>query len=237
MKFKHSFLFFLVFSIPFFSSAAAVEILPEYKEVFLPGGFDSTDNSQMIVFGEYKNSCYSQGNVDVNVDHKDKIVHVWMTQLFAQDTKCIQWVKPFTKVVDLGILKKGDYEIFLNTENEGRNLPVSMANNSGPDERPYAPVSQVTYDQHNNELTVKGILLDSCAKFERLETIYEKNRKVVAVLPILDPRENCSPEASFNVWEAKTKLDLDQLNRLTLVHVRSMNGESKNLVIQPILEK
>src|SRR3989338_7984988 len=86
--------------------------IPQFKEVnlvaehvFGPQGFDSNDNSEVVITGWYPNPCYEWSRVVL--DKKPEGVNISLKAFVKQglDTVCIDMAVPYMESVKLGALQ------------------------------------------------------------------------------------------------------------------------------------
>ena len=88
-------------------SGASKEVVVALNDVFVPGGFDSTSDSYVVVNGIFPNGCYkwkgATRNDVSNFEHEITSVAV------VSEGMCIQVLVPFTKDIRLGKLNAGSH--------------------------------------------------------------------------------------------------------------------------------
>ncbi|RZA07842.1 MAG: hypothetical protein EOP11_06570 [Proteobacteria bacterium] len=209
-----------------------VKIKPEH--VFIPPGFDSNDNAQLVVTGALRNTCYKQGATTARVDEASKKIFITQEAFKYNSAWCAELMADYVKTVDLGVVKEGKYQVLVN---DGEDKPVAMgimniADNKAPepDSNTYAPVEEVviTNKDGKRELTIRGTLQSRCTKLDQIK-ILERAPGVIEVLPITDLKDGmrCSREKV----EFDQTVALPDVSGPTLVHIRSLSGGSVNRVI------
>lgn len=219
-----------------FANELKPTLVPQEPEhVFTPLGFDSNDNSQVVLYGTLPNTCYKVGPIRYRVDQKKKAVFVQSTAYHYPGHWCAEVMVPYQQVVNLGILKEGNYDISVASrdgsyQNMGK-LPVSTATSTKPDENLYAPVEQVFLRKGDggasSEVVVSGVFRNTCMQLKELQVTYRPNR-VIEVLPLAQIRRtNCAPEMRpFTATAVLSGLAKGK----ALIHVRSLNGQALNQV-------
>ena len=231
----------------FISTLASAQDLPHPvltdqvpATVFVPKGFDSNDNAQVILDGSLINTCYKSGPSAARVDiNKKRIVISNQTYVYPGDW-CAQIQTPDLKVVDLGILLPGKYSLFV----RNGNLPLSAAGQMeimetpnpqspfGPDDYLYAPVSdafmQDPTDPQNRKLVLRGVFPDSCMTLG--ETRVKMDQSVIVVLPIAQHPGTACNSGGPQTYESIVDLSTAPKGK-QLIHVRSMNGKSLNRIV------
>lgn len=106
----------------FFSSVAIAQpevILAPVEHLYVPTGFDSNDSVEVVVTGNFPNTCYSRNKVEVKV--RDAIIDIKVTSLAPEGSlitgrACPEMLVPFKEVVGVGNLQGGEYEIRVNAD-------------------------------------------------------------------------------------------------------------------------
>jgi hypothetical protein len=203
--------------------------------VFAPPGFDSNDNAQLVLAGEFPNTCFRMGPAEARVDVERKRIFVRSRAYYYPQGWCLQTLVPFDQTVELGVLPAGEYSVHVEGERDLRvKMPVALSVSGGPDDFLYALVdegrTEVVSEEGQQELIVAGKLTSSCMFIKELRTMY-RARNVVEVLPIAEVRPNTICQPVLRPFEARVLLrrpwDGD-----TLVHIRSLNGKAVNRVVQ-----
>ncbi|MEZ4749597.1 MAG: hypothetical protein R3B54_02910 [Bdellovibrionota bacterium] len=97
------------------TSASAGEHKPDLvktalNQAFIPTGFDSNDRVQIVVAGEFVNTCYQVGPYRASIDEKNKQVVISQNAYHYQGS-CLDVTVPFNHEVELGIMEPGEYAI------------------------------------------------------------------------------------------------------------------------------
>lgn len=203
-----------------FSAHASVSI----EKVFIPHGFDDNDNVQIVVSATLPNTCWKLTNT--KTDRQGFLINVDLIAEERFNGVCLPFQVPFHKVIDLGTLKSGEYTIQAGNPKMLHALQVGKSTSSGRDERLYGNITSgyVT----GNTLTLKGLHPDST--FYIKEVHISRTEDVIEVLPIAETTGNIGV---FVTFPFETTVDLSKFiktGETYLIHVRSMNGTSVNLV-------
>jgi len=225
-----------------------VNVLP--SKVFAPTGFDDNDKVQVVLYGQYPNTCYKAGPVEHTIDpqNPNKII-ITPKAYVVKSGWCLPVLVQYTQVVNLEILDKGNYE--LNVKGQASEAPLQGSltiaeayEETSPDNNPhpsddyfYAPVTEVSINTDGSikeqpiSFTIRGIFPYDCMKLKEVKII-RKNPQILEVLPIMQnvPQGTvCS--AQIKPFEETIKLD-ENLTGTALIHVRALNGNSLNRVIE-----
>jgi len=229
-------LFFFVAST---TAMAADQLLPEKVNVplskaFIPVGFDSNDRVQVTVEGTFPNTCYKVGPYSVQKDESAKAIRIQQTAYKYTGT-CLMVQVPFVQTIEMGLLREGGWAIIdAGSEVNLGTLPVEVAKTESPDEFLYAPVGEanVFKDPTTNKtsLGLNGTFTDRCTTLKEVRVQYYPG--VVVVLPIAEHNvagRECGPQMTRFTHTLELK---DGLEGVALLHVRSMNGQAINKVVE-----
>ncbi len=216
------------------ASANPTTVNVAVERAFVPVGFDSNDRTQFAVEGTFHNTCYRVGPYALKVDSKLKTITMQQQAYKYDGMVCLQMMVPFTQVINVGILDEGNYKLLdATTGKQIGTLPVEKSVTAGPDSFLYAPVTDAyivegeTAEKHT--LVVTGSFGDRCSTFEDIKIGYQDN--VLVVQPIVKriTEATCSSE---KVRFLKT-IDLrEDLKGIYLLHVRSLNGQAINKMVE-----
>jgi hypothetical protein len=209
-----------------------IKIKPDH--VFIPPGFDSNDNAQLVVTGDLQDTCHKQGRTKVRVDEAAKKIFLTQEAFKYNSAWCADLPANYVQTVDLGVVKEGKYEVVVNDGNDkpvkAGEMSIAVAKTPEPDANTYAPVEEVAIKNTGDkrELTLRGTLQSRCTKVEDVK-ILQRAPGVIEILPITDLKEGtrCVRENA----EYEKTIALPELKGPTLVHIRSLAGGSVNRVL------
>ncbi len=196
--------------------------------IFVPGGFDDNDESQVILDGYLPSTCYRLSHNTAALDAATGAIKVVQyARKFAEP--CLPMRVPFTSEVRLGVLPHAAFKVNVQGAAEA-NLTVTEALNGGPDDYLYAPVesAQVAYDSAagNYVATISGRLTNSCLEWGEVKVLDQG--KVLVIQPILTMRDEQGCIATETPFERKVVLPGRLADGRHLLHVRSLNGKAVN---------
>lgn len=207
-------------------------------KVFVPLGFDDNDNVEVVVHGNFPNTCYKIGPSKASVDVASRTITVDAKAYHYGEALCAQVIVPFTESIPLGIVPPGEYRVIVDNRPTAETNPlvVSIATSSDPDEYLYAPVHNAALADANNgyNVVVQGeypFTFVGCMVMKEIRTRMTPGN-VLVVLPIaelLPDGPRCDEQArtgkKFNITVPVT----EPLGRAEyLIHVRSLGGSSVN---------
>jgi hypothetical protein len=223
-----------------FTALAAQSIQPpklisiQSEYIFAPPGFDNNDNAQIVIYGQLPSTCYKTVKPAVRVDHGSHRIYVSAMAYAYTGCFCLEVMTPFSHTVDLGIMSAGAYQIY-EVDGNGKSalrgmLPIATTKTAQPDENLYAPVKSAIVERNGGQavLHLSGVFSSDCIDLERVTTLHRASR-IIEVLPLATQRPGvpCTPRnRPFDVRVAIGAAEAGE----NLVHIRSMNGNSVNLV-------
>jgi hypothetical protein len=220
------------------SDASARTFILKPKYAFTPKGFDTNDNAQVVLAGAFSDYCMKVGTTRHTVDKVKKKIFIQQTYSTGENCHDIEMYIPYSIEVNLGTLPKGNYEVHvLDMDNQYTlmsQLPISEAKSSNGnqvDERLYAPVTSIEFKTGRGEfplLVINGVFSNTCLSLSGVE-VHQRMGDVFEVLPVaVDRKRACA--AALQPYSKTVELKGFTL-RDTLIHVRSMNGQSINKVV------
>lgn len=228
------------------AGAQARTVIARPQTIYAPGGFDSNDNAQLVLAGVFSGYCMKVGATHHQVDLKNFRIYISQQVGITGNCSELSMYLPYSTVVDLGTLPEGTYQVAAQEQN-GQYTPMSQlkvvparvpsaqGSPSGSDERLYAPVRSLEFRGGSADrtpvLTLKGVFTNTCLILDEARVIHSAPN-LVEVLPLVSIRkQNCKSSATeFVLPVSLPSLPANE----TLLHVRSMNGQSLNKVITPL---
>jgi len=213
-------------SIPVVSYEANVPV----DHVYSPAGFDSNDNSEVVISGFLPNLCYKAPQHMVNV--KDGKINISVKAIKNQRGLgfCADVIVPYIEYVNLGVLDKGKYDISVNENSQWEKrskMQIAEASSSSIDEVVYANVEEVVKsDDGSRKVILKGHNPSDCFELKEIE-VKDNGVDVYSVLPKMKQVRAFCPKKMIPFsyeFEVPQNLDADKV----LLHVRVMDGRSVN---------
>lgn len=206
------------------------------SEVFVPVGFDDNDNTQVVLDGIFPNTCYKVSEPSVEVDKTNKKIQIVDKALYHKGSVCLYMLVPYFKTVNLGVLPEAQYDVEIRDASgrfvKAASVNVAKATTSNPDDYLYAPVEEVVVDQSGAapKLILRGNFTQSCLRVKEVKVSFHKDpNNVMVVQPIAEEDGSVCKEVSKPFVE---RIELDEaLSGKTLIHVRSLNGQALNRMI------
>lgn len=213
------------FILAFMSSVAFAQVTVEplqLDRVFIPQGFDDNDNVQVVVTGTLTDTCWTVGESRTSRQEDQISLEV---DGVRKGCFCIPVEVPFHKVVDLGTLRSGDYSVRISSETY--KLGITHAPTPTQDSRLYANV--LSGHVEGTTLTLKGLHPDKSFYIKEISVSKQEDGTIV-VLPVVLQRPIIR---DFVTVPFSQKIDIRkyvEMGETHLIHIRSMNGTSVNLV-------
>ncbi len=217
------------------ATSAHAEYLQLPERVFAPVGFDTNDNSQVVLYGHFPDTCFQAGPAEALINGHDITIRNRAHR--TERETCVKAPVPWTTVVHLGSLEMGTYRISVEAPN-GRaipyaNLEVFPNRSKQADDLPYAYVNGAIVNRTGLSpvLTISGSFNLTC--MEMADVLVRETAGTIVILPVVRLRKDevCGhpfvpiPFTKSIVLHPKT-------NKATLIHIRSVNGQALNQVIE-----
>lgn len=213
------------------SASTPVEKLVPVDHVYLPSGFDSNDNVEIVVTGFLPNLCHKSPSSKVIVDGSEVKIEVSSLYYHSSNPYCPEMVVPFTETITLGLMDKGNYEITVNGKSAWElngKMKVAESTSNAVDEFNYAYVHYIDKEVGDGMVSFKGYNPSDC--FIMDEISYVSNKKdTYAILPKMKQVSEFCPMklVPFTYdWQVPTDIKNDKV----LLHVRTMEGKSVNSI-------
>jgi hypothetical protein len=211
------------------------EVTAPVEKVFVPYGFDSNDNVELIVHGHFPSTCYKTGSATAVVDEARRVVTLDVKAYSYNALMCAQVMVPFSQTVKLGTVAPGTYRIEVADRPDAVTAPlvVGETQSSSPDDFLYASVAQVDLAASGNgqyQVTIAGeypYFYVGCMVIREVRTYLSPGNTLV-VMPVAEIVHGveCQAQTSKKFTVTKTVGGLEPAEYL--VHVRVLNGESVN---------
>jgi hypothetical protein len=201
-----------------------------YEKVYVPGGFDSNDHVQIVGEGMFRNSCYRPADTEVRVDKEAGRILIGPAA-YEYSGFCLQVILPFDRVIDVGILPAGNWDIIQASDNSRlAKMKVRPATTESADDYIYAPISQAFFRQKGSsaEIYLTGDFPNSCFDLSEVRITVEKDVIVVQPISTANIHGGCT-NGKFS-FSRVTQIDLVPPGRY-LLHVRSMNAKAINTLV------
>jgi len=213
--------------------AGPIVVNAPVEHLFVPNGFDNNDNVEVVVTGNFPNSCYSRNKVDVQI--KNENINVTVTSLVnGHDQKdvCEKIEIPFMENVTIGNLQAGDYKINVNNKLEEK-LNVDIASSRSVDNHLYAMINYIELGFTgglSGDAVLVGRIQESCLNLDTVEYL-SNGKDTLSILPIMKKvSDDCTGERKYLEVPVKFKPRAFSSNKV-LLFVRTMDGKSVSSLI------
>jgi len=199
------------------------------RKAFVPVGFDSNDRSEVLITGVFPDTCYKMGENRAIVNQETQTITIEQ-EAVVFESLCMDMIVPFTQVVKIGMVGRGDYKIVDGASGESLGkLEVAQGSSSTVDDYLYLPVTNAYVEEltnpHGHSLALVGNYADRCTKFKEAQVHYYPD--VIVVQPIAERVESNRCSEDFNRFSVKVPLKYG-LRGVQMIHIRSMGGQSFN---------
>ena len=217
-----------------FAAEALVRVPAPVDHVFAPKGFDTNDQTQVIVSGYLPNLCYK--NVKSEVEVMGKTVNVSVTTL--KDVRpgviCLEVMVPYLEVVTIGMLDKGEYSVVVNGNSpDGGRLTMIGVDQSvigDVDDHIYADVESIKKTEGSRTVKLEGYLPSSCLQLDKIEAV-SNGLDTYSVLPIMKQVDELCP-MKLVPFSYEFKVPTELSAKQVLLHVRALKGRSVNTLFE-----
>lgn len=220
-----------------FAEPGPIETPSPVHKVFAPHGFDDNDVTEIVVHGEFPDTCYQTGRSWAEVDHAKKVISVVaMSYRYMGGMECAQVKTPFIQTVKVGVLKEGDYSVVVKyADGLNANLNIRPRTTEAPEDFLYAPVenAKIKTDAATGKqsLSLNGhfpYMFIGCMKMREIRT--SRNGDVLVVQPVAEIMQNdeeCPEQPDDKSFEINQGI-AEPFTTEGLIHVRVLNGNSLN---------
>jgi len=227
------FLSSLVLFSGFLFADGAPQVFPvPLEQALVVRGFDDNDRVQVTVIGQFADTCWKVGSSTAVVSEKEKTVRVHL-EGYQYPGICLRMLVPYYQTLNVGLLEAGDYTIVDDTSKKNLGvLSIARGTNPGPDDFLYAPITDayVIRDAETtlSELVLVGEFQDKCTQLTDVKIDYQD--AAIVVQPIVERKGDLNCEPSKSRFEVKRTLK--KIEGVRLLHVRALNGQAINKVIE-----
>lgn len=207
--------------------AQPIVVKAPVDHLFVPKGFDNNDNVEIVVTGNFPNTCYSRNKVEVKL--KDEVIDVSVTALSVHHEKdvCEKIEIPFMENVTIGNLQAGDYKVIVNN-NLKEELKVDIASSRSVDNHLYALINYVDLGFTgglSGEAFLVGRVQENCLALDEVKYI-SNGKDTLSILPIMKKvSDDCTGERRYLEVPVKFQPKAFASDKI-LLFVRTMDGKS-----------
>ena len=212
-------------------AAVPLEVMVPIDHVYSPAGFDSNDNSQVIISGYLPNLCHKAPRSILKIENGKVDIKVVSLKYDSSNPYCPEMIVPFVEAVDLGVMDKGNYDIVVNGNSiyeQRANIGIAEASSDAVDDYVYADVEYIDKSVGNRMVVLKGYNPSDCFVLDDIE-VMDNNKDVYSIKPKMKQVSDfCARKMMPFEYEMEVpdKLQADQV----LLHVRSIKGRSVNSI-------
>jgi hypothetical protein len=179
-------------AVAYADSLIPTTVLPE--QTFVPKGFDSNDNAQIVLYGKFHDVCHQLAPVKFTVDSVNHKITI-RNQIYSTAGICPEIFvnTPYTSIVNLGSLKPANYDVYVQNQAGTltwvNQLPIALpAQTVRTDNFTYAQIEEVNTvkvrEINTLPIVLKGTLSNSCLKVIEVNVSLSAGQ-VYDVLPIM----------------------------------------------------
>lgn len=206
-----------------------VETLIPVDHIYVPKGFDSNDNSEIILSGHLPNLCHKAPKTIIQKDGNKIMITVTALKYHNTNPFCAEVLVPFVEPVSLGVLDKGMYDIVVNGKSIFRkeaNILINESTSPAVDDHVYANIDNVQREEGTRVVKLNGYNPSECLQFDEVKVV-DNDKDVYAVLPIMKKVSDFCP-MKLTPFSVEVEVPKNLKEDKVLLHVRSMDGKSVN---------
>lgn len=220
---------FMILAVGVAWAGTPVETLVPIKHIYSPRGFDSNDNTEILVTGFLPNLCHKSPFTKVKIKKNRIDITVKALKYDSSNPYCPEVIVPFMESVKVGLLDKGFYDIRVNGKSvfEKRGgIYVAESTSDAVDDYIYANVEYIEKVQGTQKVLLKGYNPSDCFVFDKVQ-FFSNNVDTYSILPKMKKVSDfCPMKMTPFTYEVEVPKDLKR--EQVLLHVRVMNGKSVN---------
>lgn len=213
------------------AASVPVEVMVPIEDVYAPKGFDSNDNSQIIVSGYLPNLCHRAPKSIVSIQDNKIDIKVVSLKYHSSNPYCPEMIVPFVEAIDLGVMDKGVYDVVVNGRSvyeQNSRIQIDEASSDAVDDFVYAGVEFVEKSAGSRRVVLKGYNPSDCFVLDEIE-ILDNEKDVYSILPKMKQISDfCALKMVPFEYDVVVpeNLKADKV----LLHVRSVQGHSVNSI-------
>ncbi len=206
------------------------------QKVYTPEGFNSNENSQIVVTGTLPNLCHKSPLVKKQITDKEIKIELTSLSYDVTNTYCPEAILPFEKTIDLGELEEGNYNVVINegtqVQQEEKLIVESADPVNGNENLIYANITDIQISEDDpTAIRLKAYNPSTCFEIDEIKINSDQNG-TYTVSPILKQRDEfCAYK--MVPFDIDIKLPIQEGDENILLHVKTMDGDSINRIINP----
>ncbi len=210
-------------------TGVAVDVSTQF--LFVPKGFDTNDQTEVVLDGFLPSACYKVLPPVVKFDDAQKVFQITPRAFRFDGMVCGQYQVPYTVTAKLGVVPAGEYTVIADGA-ERKTLGVTRSTTPGPDDFLYAAVDQVQVNvdisQQSAVARISGHFTNSCMKWQESRLLDQG--ETIVLLPIVSMEEGADCHAVDAPYpDVEVVLPWRGPGRY-LLHTRSLSGVAVNTV-------
>ncbi len=211
------------------TSADPKRIAALYNKIYVADGYDTNDHVQITGEGMFRSTCYRHAETTVHVDEAKQVISLGPVA-YEYSGYCLQFILPFQRIVDVGILKPGKWSIHQGGGQVLGSFTVKPATSNSADDFIYAPVALATLEQNGatSEVIISGAFSTDCMELDR--EILTIQNEVIVIQPIAKVITGSMCKDGAFPFSKKVSISAAPPGRY-LLHVRTLGGNALNSMI------
>ncbi|WP_127714626.1 hypothetical protein [Halobacteriovorax sp. HLS] len=209
-------------------AAVIIEDVP-VDQVYSPEGYKSNDDAEVVIRGYLPDLCYKSPQAKVAIEGKRIDISLQAYREIGENVVCAEMLSNFLKPVPVGVLDKGNYEIFVNGKLQP-NLKIGEFDSDAIDDRVLANVHNAVADSEMKIVKLQGYNPSDCYSLDEVEIISNGSNSY-SILPRMNKLNDYCP-MKMVPFEIEVQVPEELESEYILLHVRSMYGKSVNALIR-----
>ncbi|MDA0712781.1 MAG: hypothetical protein O2897_02205 [bacterium] len=208
-------------------------MMVEPTRIFVPNGFDTNDQSEVLLSGWLPTPCFMKPEAEVQVDGRN--ININLKSHAKSGGVCITMAYPFLVKANLGRLGQGQYRINVNEQSSAdpkATIRINPTTSNSIDDFIYAHVDDVHVDPTNDTVVLTGYNPSDCVTLDLIH--YTSNESdTIAILPIMKKvQQSCEKKLVPFRYTFGMPRVLPEDAKEFLLHVRSLEGSSVNKLVR-----
>lgn len=203
------------------------------EHVFVPAGFHSHENAEIVISGFLPNLCHRAPQTTVKVEDGEIRVQVRSLYYSASNPYCPMVLVPFVETVSLGVLDKGNHELKINARTPyeiNSRIVINEYSSDAYDDLVFANVTHVEDKGADRKVILKGHNPSDCFVLEKIE-IESNGIDTYSVYPKMTQVQSFCP-MKMVPFEYEMTVPSDIARSKVLLHVKALDGHSVNSLYQ-----
>lgn len=208
------------------------EVYVPVDHLYIPYGFDNNDNVEFVVSGILPSLCHRSPKIRTEIIANEVVITVTSLYEKKEFTDCEDLVIPFSQTVHLGVIRDGQYNVVANKGTffeKIKPLKIYEDNGKAINQFYYANIEEIQTTDDPQKIILKGRIPKGCFEVKEIKS-FDNGSDAISILPIIQKvSKTCSHRQE--PYQAEFFIPQNSLERRILLHVRRLDGNSINLIV------